>query len=57
MKHILYCKTCSKYTMKEKCTCGNKAESTKPAKYSPEDKYGSYRRKARAEVLHARGLL
>jgi len=43
--------------MKEICTCGAKAETVKPAKYSPEDRYGAYRRKAREEILRERGLL
>ena len=43
--------------MKEVCKCGAKTEPNKPAKYSPEDKYGAYRRKAREEQLRERGLL
>jgi len=43
-KHILFCKSCNKYTLKEKCPeCQGTALSTKPAKYSPEDKWGKYR--------------
>ncbi|MDI6737591.1 MAG: RNA-protein complex protein Nop10 [Nanoarchaeota archaeon] len=45
-KHILYCRKCSLYTMQEKCPkCGGIALSNKPAKYSPEDKWGKYRLK------------
>ena len=41
---IFYCKKCKKYTLKETCSCGEKAITTRPAKFSPEDKYGVYRR-------------
>lgn len=47
MKHILKCVKCNIYTLKEKCQCGGKAVSPKPAKYSPEDKYGKYRREVK----------
>ena len=47
MKHILQCAKCKKYTMKELCTCGGKAVSPKPARYSPIDRFGEYRRKAK----------
>lgn len=50
MKHILRCTKCGKYTMKEKCGCGGKAVSQKPAKYSPEDKFGKYRRLAKKKL-------
>lgn len=33
--------------MKEHCDCGEKTVSCKPPKYSPEDKYAEYRRKAK----------
>jgi H/ACA ribonucleoprotein complex subunit 3 len=46
---ILYCKKCDKYTLKETCSCGEKAITTKPAKFSPEDKYGKYRRIAKKQ--------
>ncbi|MFH1972920.1 MAG: RNA-protein complex protein Nop10 [archaeon] len=42
---ILFCKKCQKYTLKDKCpNCGEKTITSKPAKFSPEDKYGKYRR-------------
>ena len=47
--HILFCKTCNKYTLKETCSCGEKAITTKPAKFSLEDKYGKYRRLSKKE--------
>ncbi|MFH1638311.1 MAG: RNA-protein complex protein Nop10 [Candidatus Woesearchaeota archaeon] len=47
-KKILYCRDCDAFTLKDKCPkCGKGALSTKPAKYSPEDKYGKYRRMAK----------
>ncbi len=42
---ILYCKKCDVFTMKKICgTCQQKTGTTKPAKYSPEDPHGKYRR-------------
>ncbi|MEM4263826.1 MAG: nucleolar RNA-binding Nop10p family protein [Candidatus Woesearchaeota archaeon] len=51
MKHILRCENCRKYTMKEQCSCSGKALTMKPAKYSPEDKYADYRRKAKKQEV------
>ena len=56
-KHILKCKSCGKYTMAEKCSCGGEAVKIGPAKYSPEDKYGKYRRTVKKEDLQKKGLL
>ena len=50
MKDLLRCVACGNYTLKEQCDCGGAAQTPKPAKYSPEDKYASYRRKARQEM-------
>ena len=47
MKHILKCQNCGKYLISAVCTCGGKAVENKPQKYSPEDKYGHYRREAK----------
>jgi H/ACA ribonucleoprotein complex subunit 3 len=42
---ILRCRDCNLYTLKEVCPgCGGQAITTKPARYSPEDPYGKYRR-------------
>ncbi len=42
---ILKCTACSRYTLKEICPlCGAPAIITKPARFSPEDPYGKYRR-------------
>ena len=57
MKHILKCKECGKYTMQEACVCGGKVESPKPPKYSPDDKFGKYRREVKRERLGKEGLL
>ncbi len=54
---ILKCTGCGKYTMKESCICGSKALSPKPPKFSPEDKYGEYRRKVKHDELVSKGLL
>ena len=43
--------------MKELCECGAKTETTKPPKYSPDDKYKGYIRKAKEEERKKEGLL
>ncbi len=43
--HILKCPACDSYSLHEACPCGGTRVSPKPAKWSPEDKYGAYRRK------------
>ncbi len=58
MRHILKCPNCLIYTMKEACPkCGAKTVPPKPAKYSPEDKYADYRRRAKEKGLKEKGLL
>ena len=57
MKHIFKCIECGKYTMKESCSCGGKAVNCKPAKYSPEDNYGKYRRQFKRKSLEDKGIL
>jgi H/ACA ribonucleoprotein complex subunit 3 len=37
--------------------CGKTTASSKPAKFSPKDAYGNYRRKAKKESLIKKGLL
>ncbi|MEK6904458.1 MAG: nucleolar RNA-binding Nop10p family protein, partial [Nanoarchaeota archaeon] len=45
MSEILRCEKCLEYTLNEKCNkCGSKAVSPRPAKYSPLDKWGEWRR-------------
>ncbi len=43
--------------MKELHDCGSKAVPVRPPKYSPEDKYGKYRREAKKDQLKQKGLL
>ena len=57
MKHIFKCVKCNKYTMKEVCKCGNKTLLAKPLKYSPDDRFIAYRRKAKTDEYARRGLL
>ena len=57
MKHIFKCIVCNKYTMKESCDCGTKAINPKPLKFSVDDKFSSYRRKAKIEDYIKRGLV
>tara|TARA_B100000029_G_scaffold507726_1_gene593021 strand:- start:3560 stop:3718 length:159 start_codon:yes stop_codon:yes gene_type:complete len=41
------CTECNIYTQKQICkNCNSKTINPLPPKYSPEDKYGKYRRKA-----------
>ena len=49
MKHIFKCSVCGGYTMQEE-HCSKKTLNPKPPKYSPEDKFGEYRRKAKEEL-------
>jgi len=57
MKHIYKCSNCSRYTMKEVCSCGSAALPAKPLKYTPNDKFSSYRRKAKISQYKDKGLL
>lgn len=51
MKKILKCPKCSTFTLKDMCPkCSTKTINPKPAKYSPEDKYGKYRRLAKKDI-------
>ncbi|MHA1917109.1 MAG: RNA-protein complex protein Nop10 [Candidatus Ranarchaeia archaeon] len=45
-KRLYRCSVCDKYSLSEtKCPkCGSTMESAHPAKFSPQDKYGKYRR-------------
>jgi len=41
---MLKCAQCGRYTLSEKCpSCGGKAVTVHPARYSPDDKYARYR--------------
>ena len=40
------CLACKEYTLQDTCPrCGGSAKPNRPAKFSPEDQYGEYRRK------------
>ncbi|HOO52883.1 MAG TPA: RNA-protein complex protein Nop10 [Methanothrix sp.] len=48
---IKKCRICDLYTLKENCPiCGAATSQTKPARFSPEDRYGRYRRALRQEA-------
>ena len=56
MKKIRKCPKCGEYSLRETCpNCSNrnevKTKSAHPAKFSPEDPYGDYRRKLKIEEL------
>ncbi|MBS3793448.1 MAG: RNA-protein complex protein Nop10 [Candidatus Thorarchaeota archaeon] len=49
MTHLFKCKECDRYTLdSETCPhCGGDVGNPHPARYSPQDKYGKYRRAAK----------
>ncbi len=49
------CPQCGKYTMKESC-CTQTAPA-KPPKFSVEDRYAGYRRKAKHDDFKEKGLI
>ena len=45
------CSECGEYTLGDACPkCGGKTFMPIPAKYSPDDRYGEYRRRLKKEV-------
>ena len=46
MRTLLFrCRDCARYTLQKECPkCGTATESPLPPRYSPEDRYGAYRR-------------
>ncbi|TFH07674.1 MAG: RNA-protein complex protein Nop10 [Candidatus Thorarchaeota archaeon] len=52
MTHLYKCTTCDEYTLNQKTCpkCGSPVSDPKPPKYSPQDKYGVYRRKAKRKI-------
>jgi len=57
MSHILKCQECGSYNLSPSCRCSGTAVTPRPPKFSLEDKYSSYRRKAKEEDYRKRGLL
>lgn len=57
MKHILKCAKCGAYSIKKVCSCGGACIIVKPAKFSIEDRYAAYRRKAKEYELREKGLI
>ena len=55
-KHIKKCAVCNAYTMQE-IHCSKKTLNPKPQKYSPEDKYTEYRRKAKLDERKKQGIV
>ncbi len=48
MKHMFKCPKCGEYTLKETCPkCNIKTVTPRPPRFSPQDKYAKYRRKAK----------
>ncbi len=48
MSNLFYCKKCKVYTLEKKCkSCESKTIIKHPPRYSPQDRYGEYRRKLR----------
>jgi H/ACA ribonucleoprotein complex subunit 3 len=58
MTHIRFCEKDNKFTLEEVCPiCGEKTILPLPPKYSPEDPYAEYRRKAKEDFLREKGYL
>jgi H/ACA ribonucleoprotein complex subunit 3 len=58
MKLLMKCPKCGIYTLNQECAADSKKTiNPKPAKYSPEDRMGEYRRKAKRAMLEERGLI
>jgi H/ACA ribonucleoprotein complex subunit 3 len=48
---IKYCPTCRQYTITSECkTCKGNTSPVGPARYSPKDPYGKYRRMMRERM-------
>jgi len=58
MGGIMFCPNCRAYTLKAVCgKCSSRSVIPKPARYSPDDHYASYRRKAKESQLREKGWL
>ncbi|NLF34081.1 MAG: RNA-protein complex protein Nop10 [Thermoplasmatales archaeon] len=54
--HLRRCPACGRYSMEEVCgSCGSATASPAPPKFSPEDRYGPYRRVAVKEEYGENG--
>lgn len=50
------CRLCGEYTIMAECPyCGGDLKEIYPPKYSPEDKYGKYRRLLKKQVEDQKG--
>ena len=50
-----YCESCKSYTLEEHCpSCGRKTRGVGPARFSPQDPYGEYRRKLKKEEKYGK---
>lgn len=56
MKELRRCQVCRSYTLNE-VHCGKESVSPKPAKWSPDDKWGKYRLEAKKSLLKEKGLI
>jgi len=51
-RKIRYCRACGRYTMSHKCPgCGEETLIAGPPRFSPEDRFGEYRRRAKIEQM------
>ncbi len=47
--NILVCPECRRYSMADTCSeCDTKTNTPHPSRFSPEDRYGKYRRELKA---------
>lgn len=53
---LLRCRQCGRYTLRQGCpSCGAPTDRPGPARYSPEDRYGTYRRALRRATAREEG--
>ncbi|TFF86647.1 RNA-protein complex protein Nop10 [Candidatus Thorarchaeota archaeon] len=55
LPHLFKCSKCEEYTLEQKrCSrCGGTVTDPRPPKYSPQDRYGKYRRMAKRKSQKA----
>ncbi len=52
------CRSCGEYTIQLTCPyCESKVGEIYPPKYSPEDKYGKYRRLLKKQMMTKKGAI